>query len=221
MERSLPREAYWDEAFFAREQRAIFWDQWFYAGRAERIAETGAYRVVDIAGESVVIVRAEEGAIRPSQFLPPSREPAALRGGRRARRDSLPVSLVGVRPGRPSARLSFRSARRGAARRPAAASGGGRAVGRISLRTPRARACGRPARSARRDSRAARALSAAGAARRELVAYEVDANWKVMLENYNECYHCAGVHPELCRLVPAFKQRRRRGARLGTRNSAP
>ena len=27
-----------------------------------------------------------------------------------------------------------------------------------------------------------------------------------MLENYNECYHCAGVHPELCRLVPAFKQ---------------
>lgn len=28
-----------------------------------------------------------------------------------------------------------------------------------------------------------------------------------MLENYNECYHCGPVHPELCRLVPAFKQR--------------
>ena len=36
--------------------------------------------------------------------------------------------------------------------------------------------------------------------------YEVAANWKVILENYNECYHCAGVHPELCRLVPAFKK---------------
>ena len=35
----------------------------------------------------------------------------------------------------------------------------------------------------------------------------VQANWKVMLENYNECYHCGPVHPELCRLVPAFKQR--------------
>ena len=35
--------------------------------------------------------------------------------------------------------------------------------------------------------------------------YEVAANWKVILENYNECYHCSGVHPELCRLVPAFK----------------
>jgi Rieske 2Fe-2S family protein len=26
------------------------------------------------------------------------------------------------------------------------------------------------------------------------------------MENYNECYHCGGVHPELCELVPAFKQ---------------
>jgi Rieske 2Fe-2S family protein len=39
------------------------------------------------------------------------------------------------------------------------------------------------------------------------ITYEVQANWKVMLENYNECYHCGPVHPELCRLVPAFKQR--------------
>ena len=39
------------------------------------------------------------------------------------------------------------------------------------------------------------------------IDYEIQANWKVMLENYNECYHCGPVHPELCRLVPAFKQR--------------
>ncbi len=30
------------------------------------------------------------------------------------------------------------------------------------------------------------------------------ANWKVIAENYNECYHCGPVHPELSRLVPAF-----------------
>ena len=35
--------------------------------------------------------------------------------------------------------------------------------------------------------------------------YEVAANWKVILENYNECYHCGPVHPELCQLVPQFK----------------
>jgi Rieske 2Fe-2S family protein len=39
------------------------------------------------------------------------------------------------------------------------------------------------------------------------ITYGIQANWKVMLENYNECYHCGPVHPELCRLVPAFRQR--------------
>ena len=39
------------------------------------------------------------------------------------------------------------------------------------------------------------------------IEYDIAANWKVLLENYNECYHCGPVHPELCRLVPAFKQR--------------
>ena len=36
------------------------------------------------------------------------------------------------------------------------------------------------------------------------MSYSVAANWKVIAENYNECYHCGPVHPELTRLVPAF-----------------
>jgi glycine betaine catabolism A len=28
-------------------------------------------------------------------------------------------------------------------------------------------------------------------------SYEVEANWKAIAENYNECLHCPGVHPEL------------------------
>ena len=28
--------------------------------------------------------------------------------------------------------------------------------------------------------------------------YEIKANWKTLLENYLECYHCRGSHPELC-----------------------
>jgi Rieske 2Fe-2S family protein len=37
-----------------------------------------------------------------------------------------------------------------------------------------------------------------------VMTYDVAANYKVILENYNECYHCGPVHPELCRLVPDF-----------------
>ena len=32
------------------------------------------------------------------------------------------------------------------------------------------------------------------------VVYEVNANWKCIAENYNECLHCPGVHPELNQL---------------------
>ena len=39
------------------------------------------------------------------------------------------------------------------------------------------------------------------------IVYDVRANWKVIVENYNECYHCSGVHPELCRIVPAFREK--------------
>ncbi len=30
--------------------------------------------------------------------------------------------------------------------------------------------------------------------------YEVQANWKLICENYSECYHCPGAHPQLARL---------------------
>ena len=32
--------------------------------------------------------------------------------------------------------------------------------------------------------------------------YEVSANWKVVAENYHECYHCPLIHPELCQITP-------------------
>jgi Rieske 2Fe-2S family protein len=32
--------------------------------------------------------------------------------------------------------------------------------------------------------------------------YEVPANWKIIVENYHECYHCTNIHPELCRVTP-------------------
>ena len=37
------------------------------------------------------------------------------------------------------------------------------------------------------------------------IVYEVDANWKIVVENYNECLHCPTVHPELVQVVPLFR----------------
>jgi glycine betaine catabolism A len=32
--------------------------------------------------------------------------------------------------------------------------------------------------------------------------YDVAANWKIIAENYHECYHCPLIHPELCAVTP-------------------
>ena len=32
--------------------------------------------------------------------------------------------------------------------------------------------------------------------------YHIAANWKILAENYHECYHCSSIHPELCEVSP-------------------
>jgi glycine betaine catabolism A len=34
---------------------------------------------------------------------------------------------------------------------------------------------------------------------------EIRCNWKAFWENYSECLHCPGIHPELCDLVPIYR----------------
>jgi Rieske 2Fe-2S family protein len=34
------------------------------------------------------------------------------------------------------------------------------------------------------------------------IKYELNCNWKLILQNYQECYHCPGVHPLLTKLTP-------------------
>jgi Rieske 2Fe-2S family protein len=36
------------------------------------------------------------------------------------------------------------------------------------------------------------------------IRYDVRANWKLIVENFMECYHCATIHPELTAVLPEF-----------------
>lgn len=38
----------------------------------------------------------------------------------------------------------------------------------------------------------------------ESKTYDVQANWKLIIENFMECYHCATIHPELTEVIPEF-----------------
>ena len=49
------------------------------------------------------------------------------------------------------------------------------------------------------------------------IEYDVRANWKLIFENYSECYHCPGVHPQLQKVSPydSAKNDLREGPFLG------
>ena len=54
---TIPARLYNDPVYLELEQERIFGRTWQLAGRADQLAHSGSYAVVDVAGESVVLVR--------------------------------------------------------------------------------------------------------------------------------------------------------------------
>ena len=212
LERSLPRDAYLSADFYAAEQRSIFGEQWVYVGRAEQVAAPGDFRVVDLGGESIILLRDDDAQLRA--FINMCRHRGSqllcgdghLRGTIRCPYHSWTYSTSGALIAAPHLAMS-------AVPEPA------RRLHSIGVRDWGGFLFVHLA-PAKADAPGDGLEQQLGGAPRHLqnyplsdlrigrtIEYDVAANWKVILENYNECYHCAGVHPELCRIVPAFKQR--------------
>jgi Rieske 2Fe-2S family protein len=211
LETSLPRAAYCEPAYFEREAAAIFEREWFYVGRSEMLDGPGDYRVVDIAGESVVMIRDQSGALhahlnfcrhRGSRLLCGE---GTVRGAIRCPYHGWAYALDGAlvaSPFVPRDDIPLESQRLHRV-------GVAEWCGFIFLNCSRSEREREPSTLATNVGAAARHLARYPLAELKTartISYEVRANWKVLLENYNECYHCALVHPELCKVVPAFKE---------------
>jgi Rieske 2Fe-2S family protein len=222
LEPTLHRDAYLSDAHYQREKERIFGAEWFCAGREEEIPATGDYLLAEVAGESVLVVRTRDGGIRGhynvcrhrgSQLVPDrlprhrgttSPEPTGSFGsGIKCPYHSWTYTLEGALRTAPFLEEGEGFSKDGLDLHPVGIERWG---GFIFLKlTPgqgpslKEQLAGAPERIARYP------LADLRTARR--ILYPVAANWKVILENYNECYHCGPVHPELCRVVPAFKQK--------------
>jgi Rieske 2Fe-2S family protein len=211
LERTLPREAYLSPDAFAAERERIFWREWCCVGREEELPSPGDYVVKDVAGESILLVRTRDGALaghynvcrhRGSQLVPDCR-PGHFTGGIRCPYHSWTYTLEGELRTAPFLEQGDGLERRELHLHPVVVESWGGFVF-VNL-TPGegtsllAQLGGVPERLRRYP------LAELRVGRR--IVYEIGANWKLMLENYNECYHCGPVHPELCRLVPAFRER--------------
>jgi Rieske 2Fe-2S family protein len=213
MERTLHRDCYLSDELFALERERIFFREWFCAAREEEIPRPGDYLVRDVAGESVLVVRTRDGELaayynvcrhRGSQLVAAGSR-GNFPGGIRCPYHSWTYALDGTLRTAPFLEEADGPAKRNLGLHPVGVgSWGGFVFLHLTPEDARGRGHTLPAQLGEVAERIRRyPLSELRVARR--IDYRVAANWKVLLENYNECYHCGPVHPELCRLVPAFR----------------
>lgn len=234
MQETLPSRDYIDPDAFAREKDALFARQWVCAGREEDVATPGSAIVVELLGESLIVARLADGSLRAHYNVCRHRGSqlcghdgkwgVTLNGGidRQFIRCPYHQWTYGLdgrlvhaphldrTPGFDPARLSLYPA--------GIATWGGFFFLKLSPEPGDEL----PRRLGRELGEAPRRLGNYPLDRlrtARTIRYDVAANWKVVAENYNECYHCGGVHPELCAVVPALKQGG--GAGLDWENGIP
>ena len=234
MQEALAPHYYLGEEIFRLETERIFHTQWFCVGRGEQVPAKGDCLHVSVAGELLIVLRDRDGGLRAfynvcrhrgsrllrSPPLPDANAPGSVSSGSLAGAIVCPYhawtyNLDGSLRAAPYVRFDERCPKDGFSLVPVHVDSWG---GFIFVNLSR----DAPAPLLEQVSSAASMLGRyplADLRRGAQIVYDVRANWKVILENYNECYHCGPVHPELCALVPAFRERG--GAGLDWANGIP
>jgi Rieske 2Fe-2S family protein len=211
---TLPSAVYATDEVFALERRAIFSTEWVCIGRAAELVAAGDYLVRDVAGESVLVVRGEEGAIRAFFNVCRHRGSRLVDAecGRAVGRIVCPYHAWGYQlDGRlhtaPMMRADFQREEHGLVPVRLEQWHGFLFV-TLSATVPALAVCFRDMPDLARYRMADLVLG-------KRVVYDVRANWKLVCENYSECYHCPGAHPQLHKLTELI-QRDERPMEIGT-----
>ena len=221
LERSLPSTWYRTDAVFAVEKERIFCREWIAVGRAEELPAPGDHRILDALGESVILLRNRDGELRAfynvcrhrgsrlcrSHDEPVNADRPALAGGLTAGRlivcpyHQWSYDLNGQLVAAPHLNQDASFDKSNYSLYPVGVdTWGGFVFVNLTPREakPLAAQLGETPALLQRYPLSDLRIGAT-------LEYRVAANWKILSENYNECYHCGGVHPELCAVVPAFK----------------
>ena len=202
--RLLPRKAYVDDAVFGWEQEHLLRRRWVCVARSEELPARGDQRAVRIGAETALLVRAEDGTLRAFANACRHRGHELLPCGSATNKRAIvcPYHAWGYGlDGRLKAAPNFRDVPDfDVAEFPLLTMAAAEWHGYVFVN---ASGDAGPLTDQLGDLDQIIApydmASLVTLARHE---YVVDSNWKVLSENYNECYHCPTIHPELCAVSP-------------------
>lgn len=212
---TLPGRYYTDPAIFEREQRNIFSRQWLYVCRAQDLPSPGRFVRANVGDENVIVVRGRDQELRA--FLNVCRHRGATLcladsgdAGRSLRcpYHSWSYRLDGTLISAPNWQSMAAVDKADYSLHPVRLAQWHGLVWLNLAEDPPPlaeqvwpqldyRLGGDRAKFGRYD------LASLVAGKR--VDYTVAANWKIIQENFQECYHCNTIHPELVDTLPQFR----------------
>ncbi len=207
---TLPSVFYYDRDHHERELKQIWFRQWLLVGRSDGLAAVGDYQVVEVGDQSVIITRAGHHRLRA--FHNTCRHRGSVlcqqsRGHFRAGRIVCPYhawtySLEGELTATP---WRLEGGGFEPARYPLYDVAVGEWAGFIFINLDE--------KAAPFDDRTLADTPALLAnwnlgetVTVHTMTLDLECNWKTFWDNFNECLHCPAVHPELCRIVPQFRE---------------
>ena len=202
--RMLPRAAYVDPAVFAWEQKHFFEGGWTCVGMAAELASPGDQRAVPAGAGSVLLSRDDDGVLHAFANTCRHRGHELLPCGGSAQRPSIVCPYHSwtyeLDGGLKTAKgfkgtPGFEVPRWGLLELPVTDWHGLIFVDGSGTAAPM-----QPALAELDDLVAPYEPERLAIAGRH--SYDAAANWKILTENYHECYHCPMIHPELCRVSP-------------------
>jgi Rieske 2Fe-2S family protein len=199
---TLPGRYYTSDAVFAHEQERIFARSWLLVGRAEQISAPGAYMLADVAGENLIVVRGKDAAVRALYNVCRHRgtRMCSEQSGRFA--SSIQCPYHAWTYGLDGALLAARHMQDVPGfdrddyplRRAELAEWEGFLFVNLAPEPAPFEAAYAPL----LGKFAAWDIANLRVAKR--IDYDLACNWKLIVQNYSECYHCPLIHPELERL---------------------
>ncbi|GAA3398214.1 aromatic ring-hydroxylating oxygenase subunit alpha [Cryptosporangium minutisporangium] len=210
---TLPGAYYTDPAVFVREQEQIFERMWFAAIRADDLAAPGTFRTTRVGRESVVLVRGRDGAIRG--FLNVCRhrgaqlcteEQGAVGRAFRCTYHAWTYDLTGRLVAAPNLASMPGLDKTAYGLVPVSTHEWLGYVWVCLADEPPSFADDVQGAVVDRlgDLAAIDAYDLPSLKVGRRIRYDVAANWKLIVENFMECYHCATIHPELVEVLPEF-----------------
>ena len=197
---TLAGKYFTSEAIFAEEKQYIFYDKWIYVGRESDLATPGAYKLLDYLDYNIILLRDYGGTIRAFHNVCRHRGTRLCEAqeGQLAKTIQCPYhawtwDLNGRLIGVPSQERMKQFDKKDYPLHSVAVDSwnGAIFINLASKPAPLRTALGDHIINAFADWN----LETLQVARR--IEYDVQANWKIIAQNFSECYHCPGVHPEL------------------------